>query len=176
MPSSVPRSAGGTHLGHLVVVTDAERGGRIGVQTLQVAGAHRETVRNREVIGRKVAVGDDVLAHCRAPRIQQVHAEGRERLDHGKQVVALCRKGAAATLVGGWRIGQHRLRDDLLLLDHGLRGRCATFEQAHGSYDRGMVRHDPADPAARYKIRAEANRVRQSRPEAQRLADDLKAE
>ena len=38
---------GGTHLGHLVVVTDAERGGRIGVQTLQVAGAHRETVRNR---------------------------------------------------------------------------------------------------------------------------------
>lgn len=35
-----------------------------------------------------------------------------------------------------------------------------------------MVRHDPVGPAARYKIRAEANQARQARPEAQRLADD----
>ncbi len=35
-----------------------------------------------------------------------------------------------------------------------------------------MARHDPADPAARYEIRAEVNRTRLARDEAQRLADD----
>lgn len=35
-----------------------------------------------------------------------------------------------------------------------------------------MARHDPADPAARYEIRAEINRTRLARDEAQRLADD----